>query len=110
MVAISVLSQGDIRKKLEIAFDVYDINKNGKIDRKEMIKLIEEIYDLIGEEQRDGENSPAEKVKKIMAQLGNIIVKILILITYLHSKITWLYFKIRITMVSFHVMSSLKVA
>jgi Ca2+-binding EF-hand superfamily protein len=70
LVAISVISHGDIRKKLEIAFDIYDINKNGKIDRKEITKLIEEIYDLTGEDKREGANAPVEKMKAIMAQLG----------------------------------------
>ena len=74
MVAISVISHGDIRKKLEITFDIYDINKNGKIDKKEITKLIEEIYDLTGETNRDGENSPVEKMKVIMAQLGRFLI------------------------------------
>ena len=68
MVAISVISHGDIRKKLEITFDIYDINKNGTIDKKEVVKLIEEIYDLTGETKRDGDNSAMEKMKMIMAQ------------------------------------------
>ena len=66
--------KGDIRKKLEITFDIYDINKNGKIDKKEITKLIEEIYDLTGETKRDGDNAPAEKMKTIMAQLGKEVL------------------------------------
>lgn len=69
LIAISVTAQGDIRKKLEMAFKIYDIDRNGKIDNKEMEKIITAIYDLIGEENRSGENSPSERVKMILKKL-----------------------------------------
>ncbi len=34
-----------------------------------MEKIIEAIYDLLGEEHRKGENSPSERVKVIMQKL-----------------------------------------
>jgi hypothetical protein len=34
-----------------------------------MEKIIEAIYDLLGEEQRKGDNSPSERVKVIMQKL-----------------------------------------
>ncbi|RNA44289.1 neuronal calcium sensor 2-like [Brachionus plicatilis] len=69
LIAISVTSQGDIKDKLRMAFNMYDIDKNGRIDKKEMEKIIEAIYDLLGEENRKGENSPPRRVLKIMAKL-----------------------------------------
>ena len=45
------------------------MDKNGNVDKKEMEKIIEAIYDLVGEEHRKGENSPSERVKKIMNKL-----------------------------------------
>ena len=69
LIAISVTAQGDARKKLILAFKMYDVDKNGKVDKKEMQKIIEAVYDLLGEELRKGENSPAERVKTIMAKL-----------------------------------------
>jgi Ca2+-binding EF-hand superfamily protein len=69
LIAISVTSKGDIRDKLKMAFNMYDIDKNGKIDNKEMEKIIEAIYDLLGEENRKGENSPHKRVQKIMTKL-----------------------------------------
>ncbi len=40
LIALSVNSPGDVRKKLEWAFSIYDIDGNGHIDRKEMRKII----------------------------------------------------------------------
>jgi Ca2+-binding EF-hand superfamily protein len=45
------------------------MDRNGKVDTKEMEKIIEAIYDLLGEEHRKGENSPSERVKVIMHKL-----------------------------------------
>lgn len=92
LIAISVTSQGDAKKKLSMAFKMYDMDKNGKgnslltifhlidhlaisnrsfnkVDKKEMEKIIEAIYDLLGEEHRKGDNAPGERVKTIMHKL-----------------------------------------
>jgi Ca2+-binding EF-hand superfamily protein len=41
LIAISVTAQGDLRKKLVLAFKMYDVDRNGKVDKKEMEKIIE---------------------------------------------------------------------
>lgn len=69
LLAISITAQGDIRKKLQMAFKIYDMDRNGKIDKKEMEKIITAIYDLLGEDNRTGENSPSERVKLILKKL-----------------------------------------
>ncbi|RNA03142.1 neuronal calcium sensor 2 [Brachionus plicatilis] len=69
LIAISVTAQGDAHKKLSMAFRMYDVDRNGRVDKKEMEKIIEAIYDLLGEEHRKGENSPTERVKTIMFKL-----------------------------------------
>ena len=64
-----------------------DIDKNGKVDAKEMEQIVtvgangprshsfafvlflQAIYDLLGEENRKGENSPTKRVEKIMNKL-----------------------------------------
>jgi Ca2+-binding EF-hand superfamily protein len=40
LIAISVTSHGDIREKLNMAFNMYDIDKNGKVDSKEMEQIV----------------------------------------------------------------------
>lgn len=77
LIAISTTSSGNIRKKLQMGFKLYDTNGNGSIDRKEMHKLIEAIYDLTGEENRKGDNDPKQRVEAIFSKLdinqnGNI--------------------------------------
>jgi Ca2+-binding EF-hand superfamily protein len=52
LVAVSITSSTDIRKKLQLAFDLYDKNDNGRIDKKEMEKMLTSIYDLMGETNR----------------------------------------------------------
>jgi Ca2+-binding EF-hand superfamily protein len=52
-----------------MAFKMYDMDRNGRVDEKEMEKIIEAIYDLLGEEHRKGDNSPSERVKIIMKKL-----------------------------------------
>ena len=41
LIAISITAQGDAKKKLELAFRMYDVDKNGRVDKKEMEKIIE---------------------------------------------------------------------
>ncbi len=60
MTAVSVTAKGDVKEKLTLAFKMFDLDKNGTVDRKEMEKIMEAIYDLLGEENRKGENSPSE--------------------------------------------------
>ena len=38
---------GDIKNKLKLAFKLYDIDDNGSIEKKEMIKVVDSIYRLM---------------------------------------------------------------
>jgi Ca2+-binding EF-hand superfamily protein len=68
--AISVIAHGDIKLKLKTAFSIFDLDKNGLIDRKEMEKILIEIYELIDEDVwEDDDDSPAKRVKDIMKKL-----------------------------------------
>lgn len=69
LVALSITSNGHIEDKLKLAFDIYDINKNGSVDRKEMVKILTAIYDLMGKEDRSGAKDPKKRVEVIMNSL-----------------------------------------
>lgn len=68
LIAISVITRGSICEKLRMSFEIFDIDKNGTIDQSEMKALLEAIYDIMGEKNRNGENSPSTRVKHIMKQ------------------------------------------
>ena len=69
MVAISTSTHGDVKQKLRLGFNLYDTNHNGKIDKKEMVKIIESIYDLKGEQNRKGDNDPKQRAEAIFSKL-----------------------------------------
>ncbi|NXS48046.1 CSEN protein, partial [Balaeniceps rex] len=47
-VGLSVLLRGTVRQKLEWAFNLYDINKDGCITKEEMLEIMKSIYDMMG--------------------------------------------------------------
>jgi Kv channel-interacting protein len=69
LIGMSASAEGDLREKLKTAFRIYDIDKNGLVDKKEMEQIITAIYELRGEDSRKGDNAPAEIVKRIMSRL-----------------------------------------
>ena len=53
-------------------FSILDQNKDGQINRKDMIKIIEAMYDLANEEDRTGDKSPDKRVDLIMQRLNKV--------------------------------------
>ncbi|CAM4856013.1 unnamed protein product [Rotaria socialis] len=49
----AITSLGTMRQKLDYVFALYDKDKNNSIDRKEMIKVISAMYDLLGKPKKD---------------------------------------------------------
>jgi hypothetical protein len=47
-VGLSVLARGTMTERLEWAFNLYDINRDGLITREEMLNIISAIYELMG--------------------------------------------------------------
>ncbi|CAF2006981.1 unnamed protein product [Rotaria magnacalcarata] len=70
LLAVGVSQHGNLEDKLRMAFDIYDQNKDGEINRKDMIKIIEAMYDLANEEDRSGEKAPDQRVDLIMKRLN----------------------------------------
>ncbi|XP_073335842.1 Kv channel-interacting protein 1b isoform X1 [Pagrus major] len=45
---LSILLRGTLREKLEWTFHLYDINRDGYINREEMTEIVRAIYDMMG--------------------------------------------------------------
>nr|XP_047911699.1 calsenilin isoform X2 [Anser cygnoides] len=62
---LSVLLRGTVQEKLNWAFNLYDINKDGFITKEEMLEIMKSIYDMMGRctlpAPRD--SAPAEHVE-----------------------------------------------
>ncbi|XP_065818961.1 Kv channel-interacting protein 1b isoform X2 [Labrus bergylta] len=48
VVGLSTLLRGTLREKLEWTFHLYDINRDGYINREEMTEIVRAIYDMMG--------------------------------------------------------------
>uniref|UniRef100_A0A3P9MY90 Kv channel interacting protein 1 b n=1 Tax=Poecilia reticulata TaxID=8081 RepID=A0A3P9MY90_POERE len=48
VVGLSILLRGTLREKLEWTFHLYDINRDGYINREEMTEIVRAIYDMMG--------------------------------------------------------------
>ncbi|XP_053572143.1 Kv channel-interacting protein 1 isoform X2 [Bombina bombina] len=46
--ALSILLRGTIHEKLRWTFNLYDINKDGYINKEEMMNIVKAIYDMMG--------------------------------------------------------------
>ncbi|XP_016328522.1 Kv channel-interacting protein 1-like [Sinocyclocheilus anshuiensis] len=48
VMGLSTLLRGTVRDKLEWTFHLYDINKDGFINKEEMTEIVRAIYDMMG--------------------------------------------------------------
>ncbi|KAM9827210.1 A-type potassium channel modulatory protein KCNIP1 [Neosynchiropus ocellatus] len=48
VLGLSILLRGSIQEKLNWAFNLYDINKDGYITKEEMLDIMKAIYDMMG--------------------------------------------------------------
>lgn len=70
VLCFSLTSDGDFRQKCEFAFKLYDLDKDGKISKKEMTQVLTALYDLSGIEDRKKDNAPAKKVEEIIKKIN----------------------------------------
>ncbi|XP_077597546.1 A-type potassium channel modulatory protein KCNIP1-like isoform X3 [Stigmatopora nigra] len=48
VMGLSILLRGTLKEKLEWTFHLYDINRDGYINREEMTEIVKAIYDMMG--------------------------------------------------------------
>uniref|UniRef100_A0A3B3RQE0 Kv channel-interacting protein 4 n=2 Tax=Paramormyrops kingsleyae TaxID=1676925 RepID=A0A3B3RQE0_9TELE len=48
VMGLSILLRGSVQEKLNWAFNLYDINKDGYITKEEMLDIMKSIYDMMG--------------------------------------------------------------
>ncbi|KAK1159331.1 Kv channel-interacting protein 1 isoform X1 [Acipenser oxyrinchus oxyrinchus] len=48
VMALSILLRGSVREKLSWTFNLYDINKDGYINKEEMTDIVRAIYNMMG--------------------------------------------------------------
>ncbi len=65
--AIGIFSKGDIEDKLKLAFDIYDSNDDGFVERKEAERIVHSIFQLYGENVSS--SVAKEQVDKLMDKL-----------------------------------------
>ncbi|XP_064897208.1 calsenilin isoform X3 [Columba livia] len=64
-VGLSVLLRGTVRQRLEWAFNLYDLNKDGCVTKEEMLRVIKSIYAMLGRSTRPPlrDSVPAEHLE-----------------------------------------------
>lgn len=72
LVGLSVLIKGSVHDRLRWAFSLYDVNKDGRITKEEMLDVITAIYGLIGDYNTDQDvqhDTPRDHVERIFKKL-----------------------------------------
>ncbi|PAV78538.1 hypothetical protein WR25_09568 [Diploscapter pachys] len=69
--ALSITSRGTLDEKLDWAFSLYDVDKDGYITKVEMEDIVDAIYSMIGNmlELPKDEDTPQKRVEKIFTNM-----------------------------------------
>ncbi|KAG9350276.1 hypothetical protein JZ751_026630, partial [Albula glossodonta] len=74
IVALHLTSSGKTMQKLEWAFALYDVDRNGTISKNEIQEIVKSIFNMISKEDQkhlpDDENTPEKRAEKIWDYFG----------------------------------------
>ncbi|XP_048870400.1 recoverin b [Brienomyrus brachyistius] len=74
IVALHLTSSGRTMQKLEWAFALYDVDRNGIVSKNEIQEIVTSIFNMISEEDQknlpDEENTPGKRADKIWDLFG----------------------------------------
>lgn len=67
--AISITQAGKPEDKLELAFRLYDIDRNGQIEEDEMVEIIKAIYLMTDQEPDPDAGGPSDRTRDIFQKM-----------------------------------------
>ena len=72
LIGMLQLQSNEIDDLLRMIFRIFDIDKNGIIDKNELVNVIEAVYDLVDvpNEERIDDNEPNNKADEILNKLS----------------------------------------
>ncbi|KAM6950979.1 recoverin b [Aplochiton taeniatus] len=74
IVALHMTSSGKSRQKLEWAFNLYDVDRNGTITKNEIHEIVKSIFNMISKEDQkilpEDENTPEKRTDKVWEFFG----------------------------------------
>lgn len=69
LLAIGVTGSQSSEERLKWAFRMYDINGDGKIDRNEMVKIVQALYEMLGPGAASDDDTPEQRTQAVFSKM-----------------------------------------